>query len=352
MITTPRLIKIGNIKTGVVNNNLPIALDKMIVTLPSKDDSENFLPHPAFLREGEPQMLDSLTVSLPFNDPKLNFEVSYIGFAEIDNIPYILKSEDIGKPLYAFPLGEQNEDKTVYEVVKKLSEENIGTFGLRLNGLLRVYISGVSSIGEVFFYKTSSINSIKAIQSQLELLHSMTKGHLAYIPLTLKVVSKETDKGTIHYLSIGYGLLKVLDPIDMLEKLETEVSKLVALEGSSISIEAFEKTYKEEREKEVKKAKAMTKKEIEGMIVETSISENKETEEEGVPKTKNKMEEENLLKLLDDNQINYEKLPIPLLVNLYGIMKEKGEDIVGFLKELGDKASVGDIVKKIGSYSQ
>lgn len=193
-----RLPKIGNLKLGLVRNGKPIATSRILVTKATKEGLENFKILDGFNEDG----VETVNISLPFDDINLNFEVSYAGFLTIDGIEYIAKAEDIGSDIFIYPLEIENEDKTSYNV-GALTEELIEKFAMSRTGLLRCMLENYSGFGEVFYLKTQSINTIEVIRSQLKTISSLTGDRLAGIRLRLRAIQKDIDDKSITYISIS-----------------------------------------------------------------------------------------------------------------------------------------------------
>lgn len=193
-----RLPKIGNLKLGLVRNGKPIATSRILVTKATKEGLENFKILDGFNEDG----VETVNISLPFDDINLNFEVSYTGFLTINGIEYIAKAEDIGSDILIYPLEIENEDKTSYNV-GALTEEFVEKFAMSRTGLLRCMLENYSGFGEVFYLKTQSINTIEVIRSQLKIISSLTANRLAGIRLRLRAIQKDIDDKSITYISIS-----------------------------------------------------------------------------------------------------------------------------------------------------
>lgn len=228
------LTKIGNLKLGIINNGQPIQTEKILVTRPTKEGRANFKIFPGFDDNGE----SKVNVSLPFNKPELNFEVFYTGFLQIDEVEYIAKTEGIGKDLYFIPLYPDMNPEAEVILYGETSQEAMSDFGLERTGFLRAMVNGVSSYGEVFYLKTKSVNSIRAIQDQLKILNAITEGNVAGLPLVLKPVKKDIGEKQIIYVSIGFEG-------DIFETLNDMVYN--AKEGP-VNITALETLYEDERD--------------------------------------------------------------------------------------------------------
>lgn len=204
------LTKIGNIKLGKVVNGNPLALEKMIVTRATKENAENFQLYPGFEQGGE----DKLTVTLPFDSVGLNFEVNYITFIEVDKVEYIAKSPEVGADVHLYPLNPEDFDRKIINF-GKLTEKMLADYKFKYTGFLKVMIPEISNFGEVFYFKTGSINTIRAITDQLTITKTLLGGKLAKYPLELKPVKKDLADGTqIVFLSIGLNDKTIYDYIE------------------------------------------------------------------------------------------------------------------------------------------
>lgn len=226
------LTKIGNIKLGIVKNGKPIQTSRILITKATKEGQENFQILEGFSLDGE----DKVNITLPFDQPNLNFEISYVGFLTIDGKDYMSKSEGLDKPIFLFPLNVEDFGLPVYEV-GLLDEKMINHYNMEKTGFLKCMINNVSGFGEVFYFKTKSINSIRAISDQLDIIYSLTNGKLAGIPLVLKPIKKDLEDKQILFLSISYeGSLSSLN-VFVLNRL-----------NESLNFSALEELYKNSRE--------------------------------------------------------------------------------------------------------
>lgn len=225
-----RLPKIGNLKLGLVRNGKPIATSRILVTKATKEGLENFKILDGFNEDG----VETVNISLPFDDINLNFEVSYAGFLTINGIEYIAKAEDIGSDILIYPLEIENEDKTSYNV-GTLTEELVEKFAMSRTGLLRCMLENYSGFGEVFYLKTQSINTIEVIRSQLKIISSLTNDRLAGIRLRLRAIQKDIDDKSITYISIS--------------PTETLNEDIINRETTKIQYEAFQDMYVSSRER-------------------------------------------------------------------------------------------------------
>ena len=229
------LTKIGNIKLGKVVNGNPLALEKMIVTRATKENAENFQPYPGFETDG----LESLTVTLPFDSVALNFEVNYITFIEVDKVEYIAKSPNVGEDVLLYPLNPEDFDKKIINF-GALTTKMIESYEFRYTGFLKVMIPEISNFGEVFYFKTGSINTIRAITDQLTITKTILKGKLTKVPLELKPVKKDLADGTqVVFLSIGLNDKTIYEYLERRKDLD-----------AVFDFEAFDKLYYESRTQE------------------------------------------------------------------------------------------------------
>lgn len=228
------LTKIGNLKLGIVNDGQPIQTENILVTLPTKEGTSNFKVFPGFNPKGEKEV----EVSLVFNKPELNFEVNWIGFVQIDEAEYIVRATDLGEKLIMSPLyPDINTDMEEMEH-GVLTQDKIEEFQMERTGFLKVMLTGVSSFGEVFYLKTKSANSIRAISDQLRILDVLTDGHSAGIPLVIKPIKKDVNDKQVVYVTIGFNG-------DISKSLSNVVSDL---KNSPLNFKALENLYEESRE--------------------------------------------------------------------------------------------------------
>lgn len=228
------LTKIGNLKLGIVNDGQPIQTENILVTLPTKAGLANFKIFPGFCDKGEKKV----EVSLAFNKPELNFEVNYVGFLQVDDVDYIIKASEMDEDLKMYPLyPDLNPDMPVISH-GKLTNEKISFFNMERTGFLRVMLKDVSSFGEVFYLKTKSINSIRAISDQLRILDTLTDGNSAGIPLVIKPIKKDVNDKQIVYVSIGFEGDVTKDLSDIVTNLK----------NSSLNFDKVEEMYEAARE--------------------------------------------------------------------------------------------------------
>jgi len=308
------LTKIGNIKIGRVKNGKPIATERILVTEATKENEENFKIMRGFNLEGE----ESINVTLPFDNIDLNFEVNYVGFATINDIEYIAKAKDFGDEVLLYPLNVEDFDKkaiSMGELTDKLKEH----LAMERTGFLKVQINGVSGFGEVFYFKTKSINSIRAITDQLRILSAMTGGYLADLPLVIKPIKKDINEKQIIYLSIAFAgsINNSGSLLDLTPSLNTYIEKR---KESNVSIEALEQLYVESRT--LKEDEIIPFEEIENAKLEVDKDTEKEIHEVETEAEKKETEVDLYVKnFFKEN--GFSKIPVGTGVALLKLLKEK-----------------------------
>lgn len=305
------LTKIGNLKLGIVKNGKPIQTTRILVTRPTKEGGENFQILDGFNPEGE----EKVNIRLPFDDISLNFEVNYVGFLTIDGKEYISKAEDIGKDILLYPLNVEDFELDIINA-GKLTEKKIVSYNMEKTGFLKCMLEGYSGLGEVFYLKTKSINTIRAINDQLKLLKALTRGALAGIPLTLKPIKKDVGEKQVLYVSISFNQ-------DMLFDLGDYVYER---ENSPLDFEAFEKLYIEARTPD-KIVKLSECKDKEFKVEKDTEKEIQELEKEA-DEAKNELnEEEEIIKNLTSEY----PVPFATFLAIYNAMEQNIEEFKEFL---------------------
>jgi hypothetical protein len=325
------LTKKGNLKIGVVRDGKPIQTSTILVTTPTKDGQENFRIMDGFNPDGE----KSVSVILPFDKPELNFEVGYVGFANIEEQEYILKATDIGEPLYMIPLYTIDETIKVIRISKNLTHKDIAMYKLEKSGFLQVMVKDISGYGEVFYFKTKSINTIANIQNQLKMYSTLTKGHLAGLELEMSPVRKEIGENEVMYISLAYKG-------DIFVGLE-EYRKNRA--NAVLDISAFEELYSEK----FVFNDFIDMKELDPTV---NINFNISAEEELVEMEKEVVKEDNFEnlkflmkeKLKEENFEIFEMVPIQLSNQVFLTFDK---NIEKFEKFLESKPSVKDFIKTL-----
>lgn len=250
--------KIGNLKLGIVRNGKPVQTTRVLVTLPTKEGTENFKIYPGFSDEGE----ISVAVTLPFDDPALNFEVNYVGFLTVSDVEYIAKAEKLGDNLLFYPMNPEDFEKKVIDA-GELTLELIEKYNLIKTGFLKVMIKNVSGFGEMFYFKTKSVNTIRTINDQLAIIGALTNGKVACLPLVLKPVKKDIGDKSIVFMSISFA--DDIVPTGGFNLMKPSLRNYIdERKESPVSIDGLEKLYKESRE--------LTEDDIISLADETMIS--------------------------------------------------------------------------------
>ena len=200
-ITPPVL---GRISIGKV-------VEKNGKRLPEKDDQftitsqvqgkDGWLLHPLNdeLRQGKDDKLRSIPVRLLFNEPELNFRADYTLFDRQNGRPVCVGNGEtckrIGKDGVqslpcpspdACPLAKGNACKPY--------------------GRMNVVIGDEDALGS-FVFRTTGFNSIRTLAARLQYFAAASGGHLACIPLELKLRGKSTTQS--HRAAIYYADLVV-----------------------------------------------------------------------------------------------------------------------------------------------
>lgn len=306
------LVKLGNLKLGLVKNGKPIQTQRILVTRATKEGGENFQILDGFNLDGE----EKVEISLPFDDNHLNFEVNYVGFVKVNDVEYISKAKAIGDDLILYPLNVEDFDLPAIKV-GPLTEELIGTYNLERTGFLKCMLNKISGFGEVFYFKTKSVHSIRAIEDQLEILKHLTKGKIAGIPLVLKPVKKDIDEKQVLYVSLSF------------EGKLNELSEAIKERSNSyIDFEAFEKAYVESRIPNIRDFDAGIEIKVE-RDTEQEIAEIQNQAEEN--KKEETAEEVLMKKLLKDNDIEL-TVPEQTLYAVFSALKFDEAVFVDFIK--------------------
>ena len=259
------LVKIGNIKIGEKRKGKPIVREGLLVTQAVKDNEEEFfLPFPGFTRSGE----ESLEITLPFDNPDLNFEVGYVSFGNVrffteeyiklrktnpeeaekmeeekkyeKIVPYMIREiNDKGtKLIIGVPLSEYAPDvQAPFLYFSKSSEEMKKELKMELTGILKVMIHGVSGWGEVFHFKTKGKITINAIKHQLQTIDKITKGKTAGLVLKMKAFRKQFKDRVFPFVDIS------LPATDMTKLKDITSAHLAARKDEILDIKELEREY-------------------------------------------------------------------------------------------------------------
>jgi len=332
------LTKIGNIKIGKQVNGNPLALEKMLVTRATKEYEENFQVYPGFDKEG----LEQLEVTLPFNDIDLNFEVNFIAFMEVDKIEYIAKAPDLNEDIILYPLNPEDFDLPALNM-GKLTDKMIEDYKFKHTGFLKVMIPEISGFGEVFYFKTSGLNTIRAIKDQLIITKKLLNGNLANIPLTLKPVKKDLQDGTqIVFISISYDIIDLftlkedIALAEVLKKAITDIEDEYVRTREDVEIKDFDKKSK--------------------IVLSTKDSFETVSLEDKEAKLKEILDKENITDVTERDTIIGLKttLPISLILKYFKVVKgvEGSEYLEVFKREMTDGITPPEMLSKISEYNK
>jgi len=195
----PGLTERGKIKIGMKGAKrtsrsgnefrLPQKIDHFLVTTLERDENDNFKKDVVIHKElgAKPKILP---IRLLFDDIPLNFQCRYTC--------YIGKSLGCsGDGEFAIRISNGNNGKETQKQVDCPCERKEpgyeGKYSCKVNGTLSVLVDCKSaSIGGVWKFRTTGYNSTVGILSSLTLIHSITGGLLAGIPLKMVVGPKTT----------------------------------------------------------------------------------------------------------------------------------------------------------------
>jgi hypothetical protein len=183
----------------------PQKLNHFIVTTLERGEDGNFLRDEAIhaILGDEPK---SIPVRLLYDDISLNFPTRYACYA--------------GRNLFCAGDGEtamrlinhkepKDGKKQVPCTCERLEQGYTGSGRCKPNGVLSVIIDGVSGLGGVWKFRSTSWNSITSILSQMSYLRSITGGILANIPLRFEIYPKQVEvegkQTTVYVTGLTYA---------------------------------------------------------------------------------------------------------------------------------------------------
>lgn len=167
-----------------------------------------------------------LPVRLLYNEIDLNFQSRYCAYKG-----KTLWCSGDGETAYRLRANSQTGER---EAVKCPCIHQDPTFQgdpkCKINGTLSVIIDGVSRVGGVWKFRTTSYNSVVGIMSSLALMQSLTGGSLAGLPLQLTLNPKTaivpTSGQTMQIWIVG---LEFKGSVDQLQQISYERAKQNAL---------------------------------------------------------------------------------------------------------------------------
>jgi hypothetical protein len=197
----PTLAEVGKIKIGRKGEvkrsktgkdfRLPQKDDHFTITGLSRDRNDDFIPDKRIMatiaeRTGQkPEQLTELPIRLLYDDPDLNFLTRLACFKGVS-------CWCSGDGENADRLDERTgEMKKVKCPCERQSPEYKGQDKCKATGVLSAVLEGVSVVGGVWKFRTTSYNSVVNILSSMSFIKSLTGGVLAGLPLHL-VVSPKT----------------------------------------------------------------------------------------------------------------------------------------------------------------
>jgi hypothetical protein len=209
---TPPIV--GRISIGKV-------VEKNGKRLPEKDDEftitsqvqnrDGWIPHPLddSLRKAAGGKLRSIPVRLLFDDPDLNLRASYCMFDRVTGRPVCVGDGSACKRSTAS--GIQSLPCPSPESCD-LAEAG----GCKPYGRLNVRIGDDDELGG-FVFRTTGFNSIRTLATRLKYFHAVCGGHLACLPLELRLRGKSTiqsHRTPVYYVDLvartGMTLAQVL----------------------------------------------------------------------------------------------------------------------------------------------
>jgi hypothetical protein len=199
----PKLAEVGKIKIGRKGElkkskqgkdfRLPQKDDHFTITGLSRDANDDFIPDKKLMKvvgdntEQRPDHLTELPIRLLYDDIELNFQTRLACFKGV-NCWCSGDGEVAGR------VDERTgELKNVKCPCERQSPEYKGQDKCKATGVLSVVLDGVSVVGGVWKFRTTSYNSVVNILSSMTFIKSLTGGVLAGLPLYLVVAPKTVN---------------------------------------------------------------------------------------------------------------------------------------------------------------
>jgi hypothetical protein len=232
-ITPPVL---GRISIGrVVEKNgkrLPEKDDQFTITtqIQTKD---GWLKHPLdeeLRKESENGKLRTIPVRMLFNDPDLNFRAEYSLFDRRTGRPQCVGDGETCRRVNG-------------EGVETLPCPGPDTCELGKGGLCKPYGRLNVRIGDedelgTFIFRTTGINSIRTLTARLRYYHALSQGHLATLPLCLRLRGKSTTQS--HRAPIYYVDLTSPEDVTLASAIEQAKSHARKREDHGIDQESLD----------------------------------------------------------------------------------------------------------------
>lgn len=275
----PGLTERGKIKIGEKGRmtrsqggkefQLPQKLDHFRVTTLEKGPDDNYMPDREVhsLYGEKPKVLP---VRLLYNEIDLNFQSRYCCYK--GKKLWCAGDGEVALRLKSLENGKRDPVRCPCE---RQDPSYHGDDKCKINGCLSIIVDGVSRVGGVWKFRTTSYNSVVGIMSSLALIQSLTGGIIAGLPLQLTlnpktaivpttgqamqiwVVGLEFKGGVDELQAIGYERAKQ-NALHMakMEQVESTVRKLIAHNPVVIDAEEaseiVEEFYPEQAMKEVR----------------------------------------------------------------------------------------------------
>ena len=200
-LTGGLLAEVGKIKIGYGRKGgPPQKYDHFVITTLDRDEQGTFVPDRQIM-----QMLGEnkreLEVMLPYDDRELNFPVFralYFGAQQRRCTGDGVSAEQPGNAIWINADGSRREwaclgkdcPWATGEAWDRRAEKGQKVLPSRpkckLHGILQVMLYTVPRIGGVHTFRTTSYYTIRSIQNSLALLHDLTRGNIAMIPLKMR----------------------------------------------------------------------------------------------------------------------------------------------------------------------
>lgn len=217
----PRLPERGHIKIGGLGETrksrggndyqLPIKYDHFKITTLERGEDGNFVLDEALHDKlGLGDCPTEIPIRLLYDDPTLSLQSRYACYAgkqlwcSGDGVEALRASKEYGKPKLSDPFKVQCP-------CHRQDPAYTGDDRCKMNGRLSTIIDGAQSVGGIWVFRTTSYNSITGLMSSLLLLHTLTGGVLANIPLKLTIQPKRVNSPvdgkaqTVYVVSVEFA---------------------------------------------------------------------------------------------------------------------------------------------------
>ena len=194
---TAGLMEVGKIKIGKKGKMItsakgnefrpPEKLDHFMIVKNERDQNGDFVPDATLMEKlmvspskqvvtnGQNKLI-GIPIRLLYNDIDLNFPTR---FARYSRGKRACEGDGVD--------GHTRDGRTI-----KCTCAEFETGNCKVNGTLSCIIDGTELLGGCYKFRTTSINTVSSIIGSLRLIQTITKGHLAFLPLTLMLQPKIT----------------------------------------------------------------------------------------------------------------------------------------------------------------